>query len=81
MAWASAALNMEQGSISAFGDCGWVSLPAEEEDGEEGVGLFPPLLEEEDGPLHEMNRKEQNIALTHRACFIRASVKQIPDCK
>src|SRR6478735_4292743 len=74
MAWASAALNREQGSISAFGDCGCVSLLAEEAVGEGAAGLLP--LPVEDDPLQEMNRKEQNIALTHRACFITASVNK-----
>jgi hypothetical protein len=72
MAWASAALNREQGSITAFGDCGCVSLLAEEEVGEGAAGLLPPLVE--DGPLQETNRHEQSIALKHRPCFIGASV-------
>jgi hypothetical protein len=68
MAWASAALNREQGSISAFGDCGCVSLLAEEAVGEGAAGLLAPLLE--DDRLHEMNRNEQSIALMHTPCFI-----------
>lgn len=74
MAWASAALNREQGSISAFGDCGCVSLLAEEAVGEGLAELLPPLIE--DGPLHEMNSNEQNIALKNRPCFIRPSVNK-----
>jgi len=74
MAWASAALNREQGLISAFGDCSCVLLLAEEEVGEAVAALLPPLVE--DDPLHEMNRNEQSIALKNRPCFIRASVNK-----
>jgi len=74
MAWASAALNREQGSVSAFGDCGCVSLLAKEAVGEGVAELLPPLVE--DDPLQEMNRNEQSIALKNRPCFIRPAVNK-----
>jgi hypothetical protein len=70
IACASDGLNIEQGSICACGDCGWVSLlPTEAgEDGAGVAGVFPALPEEE--PLQETNRSKQNIALLQKTLFI-----------
>lgn len=58
IAWASAALNFEQGSITAAGDSGWTLLLA----ADAGVGELGPALPEGD-PLQEHNRQESNIAM------------------
>jgi hypothetical protein len=57
MAWASASLNLEHGSILAAGDWGLISAL----EAGAGVGeLAPPL---DDGPLQEQSKKQINIAL------------------
>src|SRR5262249_53391152 len=69
IAWASAALNFEQGSMTATGDSGWTLLL----DADAGVGELGPALLEGD-PLHEHNRQEShtamNATMTVRTRFI-----------
>jgi hypothetical protein len=70
IACASAGLNIEQGSISAFGDCGCVSLLAEDADVGVGVAeLELPVFEDE--LLHEMESMGHISARKHKTFFIK----------